>query len=65
MDKFKVAATDEGYPLMGVTPADNFGVLKLDEHARLLATLDDETIDRIANRVVDLLFERNRRGEGK
>jgi hypothetical protein len=60
-----VSDHDTCIPLAGVDIHGAFALISTLSGGRVLATLDDELIDRIAERVVELLLERNQRGEGR
>ena len=48
---------------LGRDERDIYQRIRTDVNSRVFAALDDETIDRIAERVADLLWARNRSGE--
>lgn len=52
----------EPTPLLGMDPRQDFGYLRIDVNG--FVQLGDDQVDRIAERVVALLYERNRAGRG-
>jgi hypothetical protein len=54
----------EGFPLIGLNPEGFYDRLRIDGEKRVMAALDDEQVERIAERVVALLYDRDLAGRG-